>query len=294
LTGAPPPSRVRPVLGAIAVVVAFFVLGLLLFFIAFVPIARRLAGGHTVAELTRQPPPLFLLTQGVGLVLAFGLATWVIGVKVLRLDARDLRWKVDVKKTRGFIMGLLLGSVPAALAMVLGVFAGGAAWVKDGGAATDFPGGVLVTLALLAPAALAEEVMFRGVPLVVLARLMGRPAALVLLSVLFSLAHLDNPDVTARAIGNVALAGILLSLAFYSPGGMWTAFGAHLGWNGTLASLGAPVSGLPFDIPYIDYTMGGPSWLTGGRFGPEGGLLGTIAITAAIVVAARWARKEPS
>jgi membrane protease YdiL (CAAX protease family) len=294
LTGAPPPSRVRPVLRAIAAVIAFFVLGLLLFFIAFVPIVRRLAGGHTVAELTRQPPPLFLLAQGVGLVLAFGLATWVIGVKVLRLDARDLRWKVDVKKTRGFVMGLLLGSVPAALAMVLGVFAGGAAWVKDGGAATDFPGSVLVTLALLAPAALAEEVMFRGVPLVVLARLMGRPAALVLLSVLFSLAHLDNPDVTARAIGNVALAGILLSLAFYSPGGMWTAFGAHLGWNGTLASLGAPVSGLPFDIPYIDYTMGGPSWLTGGRFGPEGGLLGTIAITAAIVVAARWARKEPS
>jgi membrane protease YdiL (CAAX protease family) len=294
LTGAPPPSRVRPVLRAIAAVIAFFVLGLLLFFIAFVPIVRRLAGGHTVAELTRQPPPLFLLAQGIGLVLAFGLATWVIGVKVLRLDARDLRWKVDGKKTRGFVMGLLLGSVPAALAMVLGVIAGGAAWVKDGGAATDFPGGVLVTLALLAPAALAEEVMFRGVPLVVLARLMGRPAALVLLSVLFSLAHLDNPDVTARAIGNVALAGILLSLAFYSPGGMWTAFGAHLGWNGTLASLGAPVSGLPFDIPYIDYTMGGPSWLTGGRFGPEGGLLGTVAITAAIVVAARWARKEPS
>ena len=227
-------------------------------------------------------------------MLAFGIATWVVGVKMLGLDARTLRWNVDMKKTRGFVMGLLLGGVPAALTMLLGVFAGGAAWVKDGGAASDFPGGVLVTLALLAPAALAEEVMFRGVPLVVLASLMGRPAALVLLSVLFSLAHLDNPDVTARAIGNVALAGILLSLAFYSPGGMWTAFGAHLGWNGTLASLGAPVSGLPFDIPYIDYTMGGPSWLTGGRFGPEGGLLGTIAITAAIFVAARWARKEPT
>jgi membrane protease YdiL (CAAX protease family) len=294
LTGAPPTSRVRPVLRAIAAVVAFFVLGLLLFFIGFVPFARRLAGGLTAAELARQPPPLFVFAQGAGLVLAFGLATWVVGVKVLRLDLRDLRWKVDVRKTRGFFMGLLLGGLPAALAMVLGVFAGGAAWVKDGGAATDFPGGVLVTVALLAPAALAEEVMFRGVPLVVLARLIGRPAALVLLSVLFSLAHLDNPDVTARAIGNVALAGILLSLAFYSPGGMWTAFGAHLGWNGTLASLGAPVSGLPFDIPYIDYTMCGPPWLTGGRFGPEGGLLGTIAITAAIVVAARWVRKEAS
>ena len=213
-------------------------------------------------------------------------------MKLLRLDAKDLRWKVNVRRTRGFVTGLLLGGLPAALAMVLGVFAGGAAWVRDGGAATDFPGGVLVTVALLAPAALAEEVMFRGVPLVVLAKFIGRPAALVLLSVLFSLAHLDNPEVSARAIGNVALAGILLSLAFYSPGGMWTAFGAHLGWNGTLASLGAPVSGLPFDIPYIDYTMGGPPWLTGGRFGPEGGLRRYHRHYGGDFVAARWVRKE--
>ena len=59
---------------------------------------------------------------------------------------------------------------------------------------------------------------------------------------------------------------------------MWTAFGAHLGWNATLAALAAPVSGLPFDIPYIDYRMGGPAWLTGGAFGPEGGLLATVAL----------------
>jgi hypothetical protein len=292
LTGAPPPSRLRSILRAIAAVLAFFVFGLLLFFIGFVPFVRRLSGGLSPAELARQPPPLFAFAQGAGLAIAFGLATWVVGVKLLRLDATDLRWKTIVSRARGFVTGLLLGGLPAALAMVLGVFAGGAAWVRDGGAASDFPGGVLVTVAILAPAALAEEVMFRGVPLVVLARFMGRPAALVLLSVLFSLAHIDNPEVSARAIGNVALAGILLSLAFYSPGGMWTAFGAHLGWNATLASLGAPVSGLPFDIPYIDYTMGGPPWLTGGRFGPEGGLLGTIAITAAIFVAARWVRKE--
>lgn len=294
MTDAPPSSRIPPIVRAVAAVIAFFVLGLLLFFIGFVPFVRRLAGGLSPAELAHHPPPLFVLAQGAGLVLAFAFATWVIGVKLLRLDARALRWRVDVTKTRGFVTGLLLGGLPAALAMLLGVVAGGAAWVKDGGAASDFPGGVLVTVALLAPAALAEEMMFRGVPLVVLTRLMGRPAALVLVSLLFSLVHLDNPDVSARALGNVALAGILLALAFYSPGGMWTAFGAHLGWNGTLASLGAPVSGLPFDIPYIDYTMGGPSWLTGGRFGPEGGLLSTIAITAAILVAARWARKEAS
>ena len=292
MTGTPPPSRLRTSLRAIGAVVGFFVLGLFLFFIGIVPFATRLAGGLTSDQLARNPPLAFALAQGVGLLLAFGIATWVIGVKLMRLDAVALRWRIAVGKVKAFAAGLLLGALPAIFAMLLGVVAGGAAWVSDSGGPTDYAGGVLKTVALLAPSALAEEVMFRGVPLIVLSRLFGRPAALVGLAVLFSLAHLDNPDVSARAIGNIALAGIFLSLAFFTAGGMWTAFGAHLGWNATLAALGAPVSGLPFNIPYIDYTMGGPAWLTGGSFGPEGGLLGTVAITAAILVVARWTRKD--
>jgi membrane protease YdiL (CAAX protease family) len=166
--------------------------------------------------------------------------------------------------------------------------------VPDGGSLSQYLERLGIILLMLAPAALAEEVIFRGVPLVLLSRVLGRPGALVLLSVGFALAHITNPDVTSRALGNIALAGILLSLAFFSPGGMWAAFGAHLGWNMTLAALGAPVSGLPFEIPFVDYTMGGPAWLTGGAFGPEGGLLSTVAITGAIVLAVHWVRKHPT
>jgi len=57
-----------------------------------------------------------------------------------------------------------------------------------------------------------------------------------------------------------------------------------------LACLDTPVSGVPFDIPLLDYRAGGPVWLTGGAFGPEGGLGATIALTLAIYVTARWAR----
>ena len=60
--------------------------------------------------------------------------------------------------------------------------------------------------------------------------------------------------------------------------GMWAAFGLHLGWNWTLAALDAPVSGLELHVPLIDYYPGGPAWLTGGAFGPEGGVLGTLAL----------------
>ena len=145
---------------------------------------------------------------------------------------------------------------------------------------------------LLAPAALLEEMMFRGVGQVVLARPLGRVRAVVLLSALFSMAHFLNPNGTLLGMFNILLAGVFLGFAFYLPGGIWTAWGAHLGWNATLAALDAPVSGLPFEIPFIDYSPGGPQWLTGGSFGPEGGLLATATIGIGIALTARWMRKE--
>ena len=62
---------------------------------------------------------------------------------------------------------------------------------------------------------------------------------------LFGLSHWGNPDVTPLGLANIGLAGILLGTVFFAPGGIWTAWGAHLGWNLSLAALGAPVSGLP-------------------------------------------------
>jgi len=62
-----------------------------------------------------------------------------------------------------------------------------------------------------------------------------------------------------------------------------------------LAALDAPVSGVPFRIPLLDYVPGDPVWLTGGRFGPEGGLSSTLALTIAVLVARRWAGgKDPT
>ena len=109
-----------------------------------------------------------------------------------------------------------------------------------------------------------------GLPLVLLAGVFGRWPALVALAVVFALAHGLDPHATPLAIANIALAGILLGVAFFAPGGIWTAFGAHLGWNAALAAADAPVSGMPFTIPFIDHHAGMPVWLTGGAFGPEG------------------------
>jgi membrane protease YdiL (CAAX protease family) len=183
---------------------------------------------------------------------------------------------------------LAAGVVTSGLAILISVVAGGAAWTSDSGTVGDYLTQSVKTVAVLAPAALAEEVLFRGVPLVLLARASGRGSAIVAIAVLFAGAHVLNPNATLLGLGNIALAGIFLGLAFYAPGGIWTAFGAHLGWNSLLACLDTPVSGLPFDIPLLDYSSGGPTWLTGGTFGPEGGLAATLALTIGILVLTRY------
>jgi membrane protease YdiL (CAAX protease family) len=289
-----PPRRRRPLLRAIGAIVCFYLLGLVLVSLLLLPVANRLTSGASPTELAAHPTPLFALVQGVALLLAFGAATWVVGVRALRFGAGDLRWRTRLGWARGLGAGLVFGILPAAIAMTLGVFTAGAGWTHDGGSLEQWLLQAGKTVLILAPAALAEELMFRGLPMVIAGRTLGRGRAILLLSLLFALAHIRNPDVTSAGLANIALAGIWLSLAFFSPGGMWTAFGAHLGWNATLAALAAPVSGLPFDIPYIDYRMGAPAWLTGGAFGPEGGLLGTLALTVTVVLAARWVVREPT
>lgn len=253
-------------------------------------IGAKLTGGLTPGSAG----PKALVIQTVSGLVAYGLLTWGIGRRAIGLSWEDLRWAPAAGAGRGFSLGLLLGGVPAALALGLSLLAGGARFVSDAGSAPSYLVQVGRTALLLGPAALLEEVMFRGVGQVVLARAIGRVQAILLLSGLFAMAHLLNPHGTALGLLNIALAGVLLGFAFYCPGGIWTAWGAHLGWNGTLAALDAPVSGLPFRIPLIDYQPGGPEWLTGGSFGPEGGLLATAMIALASAAAWRWSGKELS
>jgi uncharacterized protein len=275
--------------------------------IAFIVLTLVLAGilGFGAALLVERTPtaaaawlmasgPGAMLLQAAVTLLSAAFWTWLLGLRILGLTLRDLRYAGRERALSGFGLGLLAGAITAAMALIISAVAGGAEWVRDSGTVLDYLSQSLKTVIVLAPAAMSEEVVFRGVPLVLLASTMGRGAAVVAVGALFAFAHFSNPNVTALGLGNIAMAGVFLGLAFYAPGGIWTAFGAHLGWNSTLACLDAPVSGLPFRIPLLDYHSGGPTWLTGGSFGPEGGLAATVALTGAIVVAYRWARKDIS
>ena len=287
------PERI-PLSKAIGWSVAFMLLGIAVSG-SVMALWARLAYGDLLRGLRAmvEPGPGQFIAAGVSQVIGFAFATWVVGFRVLRLRRSDLRLAAPRIGWRGLAMGLAFGALAAGVALLAAVLVANSHWSRDTGDLGDYLSQVAKTSVVLAPAALSEEIMFRGIPLVLLAAAVGRGTALVLVAGLtFALFHGLNPGITPLGLGNIALAGIFLGLAFYAPGGLWTAFGAHLGWNATLAALDAPVSGLPFRIPFIDYHAGDPVWLSGGRFGPEGGLLGTAALTAALLVMVRLARKD--
>jgi membrane protease YdiL (CAAX protease family) len=228
------------------------------------------------------------------LLLGYGALTWLIGAKVLKLRLADLGLRPARRGLKGFRWGALVGVVIATAAMLVAVPLGHAAWRSDGGTVPQWIATVFFTGAIMLPAAFAEELAFRGVPLIALSRGFGRAPAIAVLAVLFGVAHLDNDHVTVLALANIALAGVLLGIAFFTPGGLWTSTGVHLGWNLTLAALAAPVSGTPLPMPWLDYSMGGPRWLTGGAFGPEGGIIASLCILAGVLLAARRRKEVPA
>jgi hypothetical protein len=244
-----------------------------------------------LARMPIHPTPNWSLTwQSAAAVLGFAFATWLVGRRLDRHSWEELGWRPRTGLARGLAGGLACGGVMAAGAV--GLAAVGGARVEltqraSGWAAVAVPLGLGLVLA-----ALAEELVFRGYPLRRLAAAVGAAPATAIAAAGFGLVHLGNPGATAFSTVNVALAGVWLSCAFFSPGAMPLAWGAHFGWNAALAlGFDAPVSGYAFAVPGIEYRPGAHAWVDGAAFGPEGGVVATVALLAGAAAIAAWTRR---
>lgn len=220
----------------------------------------------------------FIARNGAFELIGFGIATIVVGRLLNKRSWDEMGWRPRTGVAFG--RGVALGGIMSVVAIVLAVVLDGAhvSLTSDG---TAWAGIALPLILGLILAALAEELAFRGYPLTRLAHAVGAIPAMLIFAVLFGLAHVRNPHATAFSVVNIALAAIWLSIALFSQGGMGLAWGAHLGWNAGLAVLfDAPVSGYDFQVPVVEYTPGDHAWVDGGAFGPEGGIVSTVALLA--------------
>jgi uncharacterized protein len=140
----------------------------------------------------------------------------------------------------------------------------------------------LELLTVFIPAAVHEELLFRGYPFQKLFR-WNRTFAVLLFAFIFAALHARNTAVTMLALVNILLGGILLGLAYARYERLWFPIGLHLAWNlMTGPILGHEVSGYDGAMTLFLERGEGPLWLTGGEFGIEGSVWMTLVETAGI------------
>ena len=141
-----------------------------------------------------------------------------------------------------------------------------------------------INLPLLAVAALAEEVAFRGYPFQRLIEVLGPTGATLVMAIIFGLEHAANPAATPASIVVTMLAGVLLSLAYLRTRALWLPWGLHFAWNVSMGVLfGLPVSGMLKFSTVIQTRALGPHWLTGGGYGPEGSVVAAVVLVVALI-----------
>jgi membrane protease YdiL (CAAX protease family) len=265
----------------------------------FLDEAGKLRNGWWIAiffaVLTGLLLPLLLLgrAQGAGVPLheqaGLVLAASLICQGLRRAPIRELLGPFDGSWPRqllaGFLGGALLMAAPALLLGATGLVG----WRPGGGVGAAFWNG----LAVLAAAAVTEELLFRGFLFHRLRDGLGPWAAQGLIAALFLLTHSDalraEGALGLLASANIFLASLLFGLAWLRTGSLAMPLGLHLGANimqGPL--LGFGVSGHQVATLLTPALGRAPAWLDGGRFGLEASLPGLLCLVALLVLLWRW------
>jgi hypothetical protein len=139
----------------------------------------------------------------------------------------------------------------------------------------------------------AEEVLFRGWLMPVLGARYRPIVGIVGSSALFSVAHGLSQGITAVGFLNLFLFGLFTAVYALAEGGLWGVAAWHGVWNWMQGDVfgfsldGSPHVGLVRSIQPL-----GPAIITGGAFGPEGGLACTAVLLSGTIAAIAWGQRR--
>lgn len=227
------------------------------------------------------------ITSFISLIIAT-LLGWLYGKLFEDLPIKALGWVFNRTWLKDFLFGLGLGILAITIAVVLAMPTDGIGLMFN---QTDSFQAILLTFissfAVFFVAAAFEEVLFRGYLLQTLFRSNLTWLGILLTSVFFASVHNDNPSASNFSLLNTFIAGIWFGIAYLKTRSLWLVFGLHLAWNWFQGAFyGINVSGLS-DIapnPLFRAVDTGPTWLTGGHYGIEGGITCTIALIVSTIL----------
>ncbi len=221
----------------------------------------------------------------VALLAAVSLATWLMMSLIEHQPFSGVGLMLGGKSLVELAIGL--GSGAGLVGGVIGI-----EWVAGAihfqwSSGTGFPAWTVIAsgAGIFALAAAFEELFFRGYGFQRLIEGTNGWAAVALTSIVFGGLHSRNPHATELSVANTVLAGMLLSLAYIKTRALWLPIGFHFSWNWTLSLVGLPVSGMDLGgMPWRAVAASSHTWLHGGEYGPEGGVVATAALSVGILV----------
>ena len=237
---------------------------------------------QTIAALTLgtgAADPLSVVSQWISLA-SVVFATWIMLRRVDRLPWSEAGLDRAAASPPVVVKGAVVGGLTIGLAslsllatQMLSIQAAApGSWWGEAGHSTMF----------FLPAAFFEELFIRGYVFTLLRRAAGWKFAIIVTSIVFGLLHAGNPNPDPEAILAVIVAGFFLGAILLATRSLYAAGAAHFAWNWVMAgALHIAVSGLTSNDPDYRVVDSGPDWLTGGKWGPEGG---AVAVGAMFLV----------
>ncbi len=248
--------------------------------------------------------PTALILSGLSSLVAALASVWFAGRFFDRRPFSGFGLKLNRDWWLDFGFGLLLGML-----LMTGIFLVelAAGWVRitdtmaTAHGTSPFLPAILAPLVLFLCVGFGEELVSRGYQLKNMAEGLNYPSigargaillAWVLSSSVFGVAHLANPGSTLVSTVNIAFAGLLLGVGYVLTGRLAISIGLHITWNFFQGNVfGFPVSGMnDVGASLIEINQGGPTFLTGGAFGPEAGLVDIAATVAGSLLIVLWVR----
>lgn len=228
------------------------------------------------------------LIGSVVLLSAAILVGWGCGAVFEELPFRALGWSPHRGWLRNLALGSLIGAASLLLAAGITAATRGIRFSFNPSPATTIGKTAVIALIVFVIAGAAEEALFRGYPLQTFTRAKLAWVGILVTSVPFAVEHLNNPNVSRGfTFINTAVAGVWFAVAYLRTRSLWFPLGLHWSWNWTQAALlGIPVSGITAiaPAPLLHAMNAGPDWLTGGRYGIEGGAACTAALVFSTIV----------
>lgn len=257
-------------------------------------VASQLTGGLAVllglrtlfpggqASLADAPLQLGLATAATLIGAFAGVFAWLWAW--LRWFERRPFWTLGFERAGAwpkYVRGLVVAGLMFAAALGLNAAFGhitsepGGDWLTAGGALAVYLG--------WAVQGAGEEVLMRGWLMPVVGARYRPWIGIVVSALVFAALHSLNPGISPLALFNLFLFGLFSALYVLWEGSLWGICAWHAAWNWVQGNVfGLPVSGNDMGaLAVFNLHEAGPDLITGGAFGPEGGL----AVTAMLIVA---------